>query len=93
MSMLQRLHDRVEIGVITGTFVAAQFPNKPCVFLRFKASPENTGKFWLGHDADSLLWELASGDDTGWIEDSNLDRYWSGKTSGSTDRLVYWLQT
>lgn len=79
-------------GVITGTVAATQFPTGSCGMVRFKANPDNSGQFLLGHEAENTVYPMVAGDDTGWVATTNLNRYWHSDASGTMDRLHYWLQ-
>lgn len=84
-----------EFGVITGSFAQRQFPNKPCGMMRLKARSSNVGSFYIGHMSGThpiLPYQLAPGDDTGWVITTNLNRYFFGGASGTSDVLAYWLQ-
>jgi hypothetical protein len=80
----------LDIGKITGSFTATQMGDFPCKLLRFKADPGNAGEFVIGDSAVSLFFPLEAGDDTGWIPANNMNEYWYGLTSGTTDFLYYW---
>ena len=79
-----------EIGLITGSASATQFPDKSCRMIRFKAGEGNSGVFVLGGNANQQLFPLGAGDDTGWIPANNMNEYYYRTASGSMDQLAYW---
>lgn len=81
-----------EIGLVTGSASALQFPNRACVMLRLKAKSSNNAAFFVGTKSSEQLWELAPGDDTGWVTSQNLNQFYFKSVSGSMDGLAYWLQ-
>lgn len=80
-----------EMGLITGSAVATQFPSETGLMYRLKARSANNGSFFIGSDASRLFWELDAGDDTGWVA-GELSNLWFNSTSGSADKLAYWVQ-
>jgi hypothetical protein len=84
------IHNR--FGVITGSASSVQFPSGTCHIIRFKASPDNVGTFFVGNDADTCVFPLDAGDDTGWNSLSNLNQLYHRNPSGTLDYLYYWLQ-
>jgi len=79
-----------EIGLVTGTVSATQFPDKPVKMLRLKANEGNSGLFVLGDNGNNQFFELGAGDDTGWIPANNMNEYWYSDVSGTLDHLNYW---
>lgn len=80
----------VEFGKITGSYSAVQMGDFPCKMVRFKADHANAGNFVLGHSATTLFYPLDAGEDTDWVAADNMNDYWYGLTSGTTDFLYYW---
>jgi len=81
-----------EMGVITGSVTAVQFPTGTCGAIRFKADVDNVGTFNLGHDVNNCSFPMRAGDDTGWAQTTDTNRYWHSNASGSVDYLYFWLQ-
>lgn len=85
-------------GELAGSTGGAQMPNVPCSYARFKARSDNSGSVYIGTSvaitkADGVTdtttgFELASGDDTGWIPVDNLNRFWR-RTDNAGDDLTY----
>jgi hypothetical protein len=92
-----------EIGVITGSSTYRQLPNRPGELFRLKAQSSNIGSSFIGTNTGSVFglgvggqiaFEIDSGDDTGWFKlmGNNLNSLYCYNPSGSSERLVYWLQ-
>ena len=79
-------------GEITGSAVAIQMPSGSCFQVRFKASEDNIGHIYLGHDANHCFWMLGAGDDSGWICVDDMNKFWHSSASGTVDRFAYHLQ-
>jgi len=79
-------------GVVSGSATPVQFPNEPCGMVRFKTDPDNNEDFFIGHNANNVLFPMDAGDDTGWVSTNNLNRYWYSNVSGSAEYLYWWLQ-
>lgn len=78
---------------------AATAPTIACKLARLKARAANTGKVYIGIPAETVTkadgttdtttgFELAPGDDTGWIPLDNLNRI-SGIGDNATDSVTY----
>ena len=83
-----------KFGVITGSVSVVIMPNEPCQRVMFKANEDNNEYFLLGEAGSNLtFWQLGSGEETPWIETSNLNRYCHSNVSGSAaEYLIWWLQ-
>ena len=91
------LLNRVVSGEIQGGTTAAQLPNVPCVKVLFKAQSGNSTNVYLGGanvtipdgvtDETSGL-TLDAGEETGWIQIDNLNRFWM-ITDANGDDLSY----
>lgn len=81
-----------EFFVVTGSATAIQFMTGTVGMMRMKADIDNEGVFRIGNRADSCLYPLNAGDDTGWVSTSDMNRYWHQNASGSSDYLYYWVQ-
>jgi len=85
-----------QFGLVTGTYAISQLPDIPCSMVRFKARSSNAGSIFIGSQYTtgsvfSMPYELDAGDDTGWFETDNLNRYYQGGSSG-TSYLAYWAK-
>lgn len=80
------------IGQTTGSATALQFPDTPCLMLKFKALSGNVGSFFLGDQSGNTYWELDAGQETDWIPVINMSRLWHRDPSGTLDKLSWWLQ-
>jgi hypothetical protein len=91
-----------EIGVFTGTSAYKQMQNRPGELFRLKSQSTNIGSFFIGTATGTaaqglgsqIAWELDAGDDTGWFKlmFNNLNSLYMYNPSGSSEKLVYWLQ-
>lgn len=81
-----------DMRLVSGSVTAVQFPNVPLLMVRFKAYAANIGSFLLGETASDLYWEMRAGDDTGWVALENMNHLWYKNLSGTSDKLVYWIQ-
>lgn len=73
-------------GEIGGEITSKQCPDIPCSMVRFKARSDNATNVYLGTstnvskpngaDDGNTGYELAAGDDTGWIPIDNVNRFW-----------------
>jgi hypothetical protein len=78
-------------GEIAGSLTARQCPTVaglsiPCKMVRFKAKAANAGNVYLGTSANVTAltgadnqtagYQLASGEDTGWILAANVNAFW-----------------
>lgn len=79
-------------GVVTGSATAIQLPDVPCWRVKLKARSTNIGSFFIGDYSTRCLWEIDAGQETDWVTVNNLNRYWYSNASGTTDKMVYWLQ-
>ena len=79
------------IGVVTGTSTAINFPNRDIHMARFKGASPNAEICYLG-TAASDMWPLAAAADTGWIMADNLADFWYKGGTGTVNRLHYWTQ-
>lgn len=90
-------------GVITGTYGLSQFPDVSCSLFRLKAPSTNVGLVSFGNRYNTgttslfMPWRMAAGDDTGWnVVTSefgfNLNEFYQKGSSGSSDRICYWVQ-
>ena len=77
--------DTIKTGELQGSTSAEVMPDIPCNMVRFKALNSNTGNVYIGGSevtkpdgtTDTTSgFELAPGDDTGWITVSNLKRFY-----------------
>lgn len=82
------------LGVVTGTFATAQFPDIPCTRAMLKARSNNAGSFFIGTEniAIKLPWELDASQETLWLDIPNLNVLYHNMSSGSSDMLAYWVQ-
>lgn len=80
-----------DIKLFSGT-TATQFPDIPAKLARFKPWSSNIGSFFIGESANDLFYELDAGDDTEWVNISNLNQFWFKGVSGTVDKLAVWLQ-
>lgn len=81
-----------DIGLVSGTPTATQFPNLETKLVRFKAYAGNDLPFYLGEDENNMFFEISAGDDTGWIPLENLNRLYFQNASGTGQYLAYWRQ-
>jgi len=79
-------------NVVTGSLTAVQFPDLPCIRVRFKAAAANIGNFKIGDSSTTIVWELDTAEELDWIDVDNLNKFWHSDASGTADKLVYWLQ-
>lgn len=91
--MFGKLPIVAEIGLVSGTVTATQFPTGSCVMVNLKAAEGNSAGavFRIGSSSNRMFWELGAGDETGWFYCPDLNLYWYQNLSGSTQRLSYWL--
>lgn len=78
-------------GIITGTYAQSQFPDVPCSIALLKARSSNTGSFFIGGNGKTVF-ELDAGQDTGWFDISNLNLLYHAQSSGTSDKLAYWIK-
>jgi len=79
-------------NVVTGSATAVQFPDLPCIRVKFKARTANIGNFYVGASSASCTWELDAAQELDWIDVNNLNLLWHSNPSGTVDQLTYWLQ-
>lgn len=97
------VYDEPFSGQLAGSTTAAQLPNIPARLVKFKAQYGNSGKVYLGTSSgvtkaagggasasndETTGYQLAGGDETGWLEVDNLSRYWL-ICDNATDNLTY----
>lgn len=83
-----------KIGRITGSFNSVRFPDIPCRMARFGAFSGNAGSFFITTDPNVVFgFELDAGQETGWFSTDNLNNFYYGRSSGTTDYLSYWVQS
>lgn len=85
-------------GEVTGSTSAAQLPNVAGKYINLKARAANAGKVYVGHSnvvtkaagttTVTAGWELAAGQETGWLNISNLNTLYY-ITDGASDSLMY----
>jgi hypothetical protein len=89
----------VATGEIAGNASATQLPTIACRMVRFKAVGSNAGNVYLGASGVTKVdgttdtttgFELAPGDDTGWIPIDNLNRLYR-ICDNAGDDLTYWV--
>lgn len=77
--------DSVKTGELQGSASALQMPEIPCNLVKFKAEASNVGNVYIGGSTVSLPngntnatagFELAPGDETGWLPVSNLNKFY-----------------
>lgn len=95
---MAELFATVKTGELAGSASAVQMPDKPCSRARVKACNDNTGAVCVGFSNSVTLpdgttdtttgFPLYAGDDTGWIEITNLNLLYYISATG--DDLVYW---
>ena len=89
--------ETVKSGEIVGSATAAQMPNIPCKRVKFKAVIGNAGNVYIGASGVTKVdgatdtttgLELDAGEDSGWIEVNNLNRFYY-ICDNAGDDLVY----
>ena len=87
----------IRTGELSGVTTATQLPNISCGMVKFKASVGNAGNVYLGGsgvtkpngNTDTTTgFELAPGDESGWIPVSNLSHFYR-ICDTETDDLLY----
>lgn len=91
----------VATGELDGSTSADQCPTVACKLARFKARANNTGNVYIGvsgvtkpdgtTDATTGF-ELAAGEDTGWLPTDNLSRFYY-ITDGASDEVLYMVMS
>lgn len=94
---MANFYTTVASGEIQGGTTLAQMPNVSCSMVKFKALASNAGNVYIGgpgvtvadgnSDATSGF-ELAPGDDSGWIPIDNLNKMYSVSNNNGDD-LTY----
>lgn len=80
------------IGVVTGTASAVNFPSRAIKMARFLADASNPASSFLGTTANHM-WPMAAGNDTGWVLADDLADFWYRGTGTATPNLIhYWTQ-
>lgn len=89
-------------GELAGTTSALQCPSVTARYVRLKARADNAGGVYLGRSNAVTVpdgttdvttgFELAAGDETGWLPLSNLNQLWR-ICNNAGDDLVYWVLT
>lgn len=88
-------------GEIRGSTISEKLPDVPCALVKFKARSSNSGSAFIGFTSDTggltvpegnndttSGFELAPGDDSGWIPIDNLNKFYRiCNTDG--DNLTY----
>ena len=84
------------IGQITGASVVSQFPNMPGSIFRLQGHSDNLGSFFIGTNSGTgkQYWEIEPSVDTGWftLDHHNLNELFFINSSGSSEKLNYWVQ-
>lgn len=80
-------------GLVSGSAIAAAFPNVPAKLARFVAYGANIGRFYIGRDGN-VTYELAAGTQTDWfsVVGDNLNVMQFRSPSGTADKLAFWVQ-
>jgi hypothetical protein len=87
----------VKSGELAGSAVAAQLPDISCQMVMFKALGSNAGDVYLGGAGVTVPdgttdvtsgWELAAGEETGWLFVDNLSKFYR-ICDNAGDDLVY----
>ena len=82
---MQVFCNQVISGEIQGGTTAAQFPDIPCVKVNIKALVDNATNVYIGGEGVTVPngstdqtsgFTLDAGQETGWIEIDNLNRFW-----------------
>ena len=82
-----------KFGVVTGSAATVQFPDEECKMVRFKTDAGNGGAFLIGEEGSGLTsFPLEAGDQVGFWNTSNLDRYIHSNVSGTMDYIYWWLR-
>ena len=83
MSFLRTVPSQIVTGEVQGSATAAVFPSLPCQMVMIKAVSNNAGDVYIGVAGVTVVdgttdttsgWELASGQETGWIPVDNMDK-------------------
>lgn len=91
-------YSTIATGEVAGGTAAAQLPDVACKLARIRAVISNGGNVYLGGSAvtrpdgttdTTTGWELAPGDETGWVPMNNLNSLYR-ICDNTTDDIVYW---
>ena len=72
-------------GELAGSATEVQMPDVKCWMVKFKAVATNAGKVYIGGEGVTVVdgttdalsgYELAAGEDTGWLLVDNLERFY-----------------
>lgn len=86
-------------GEQAGSATAVQLANVPCALVRIRARSDNVGSVYLGGSGvtapdgttdTTTGFELAPGDETGWLTIANLNQLWIISAVG--DDITYMAQ-
>ena len=84
-------------GEVQGGTTKAQMPDVPCARIKIKALRDNAGNVYIGSSDvtvagsatnQTMGFELDAGEDTGWIEIDNLNKFWM-VTDNNADDVCY----
>ena len=81
----------LDIGIVTGTKTATQFPTGSVKLLYLKARADNIGSFFVGETEHDLFYEIDAGDELSAFI-TNLNELYYYNPSGTVDLLAYWRQ-
>lgn len=87
----------VKTGELAGSTTAVQMPNRACSLVNFKARSDNAGSVFVGLSGvtapdgttdQTTGYELAAGEETGFLPVDNLNRFYR-ITDNAGDDLTY----
>ncbi len=90
-------YSTVKSGELAGSATAAQMPDVGCRLVMFKAAASNAGNVYIGGSGVTVPdgstdtttgWELAAGEESGWLPVDNLNRFYR-ICDNAGDDLVY----
>lgn len=96
---MEAANNKIQTGLLAGTVTAVKMPNVYGNYCRFKARNGNTGNVYIGPSTITIPnnqavtdvtsgFELAPGDDTGWIPTANIAHFYY-MCDNATDVLTY----
>jgi hypothetical protein len=86
-------------GGLAGSTTSVKPASTPCSMVNFMAPASNTGKVYIGPDTSVIKedgttnyttgWELAAGQQTGWLPAGDVSMF-SYICTNATDDLIFW---
>ncbi len=90
MEQFSNAPQNVRFLTVTGTGSIVPFGSNTFVMMRMRARSANSAPLLIyASDSGAGAWQIAAGDDTGWIPGVNMNRYQHNVASG--DILDVWM--